>query len=128
MDDQGFLHLLIQRKLDDGRLPHNSIPRIWGGPGDGEACSACEEPIPKNQLLMEGISLDGDRRRVQFHVGCFYLWDKVRKASERTCIECDEAIAEHEDRCILNEKAYHARCFERHMRSLPKGPRDPERR
>jgi hypothetical protein len=83
MDDQGFLHLLIQRKLDDGRLPHNSIPRIWGGPGNGEACSACEEPIPKSQLIMEGISLDGDRRPVQFHVGCFYLWDKVRKAPGR---------------------------------------------
>ena len=83
MDDHGFLHLLIQRKLDDGRLPHNSIPRIWGGPGDGEACSACEEPIPKNQLIMEGISLDGDRRPVQFHVVCFYLWDKARKAPGR---------------------------------------------
>ena len=83
MDDHGFLHLLIQRKLDDGRLPHNSIPRIWGGPGDGEACDACEEPIPKNQLLMEGISLDGDRRPVQFHVRCFYLWDEIRKAPGR---------------------------------------------
>jgi hypothetical protein len=77
------LRLLIERKLDDGRLPHNSIPRLWGGPGDGEECDACEEPIPKNQLLMEGISLDGDRRPVQFHVACFYLWDEVRKAPGR---------------------------------------------
>jgi hypothetical protein len=77
------LRLLIERKLDDGRLPHNSIPRVWGGPGDGEECDACEEPIPKNQLIMEGISLDGDRRAVQFHVACFYLWDEMRKAPGR---------------------------------------------
>jgi hypothetical protein len=77
------LRLLIERKLDDGRLPHNSIPRLWGGPGDGEECDACEEPIPKNQLIMEGISLDGNRRLVQFHVACFYLWDEVRKAPGR---------------------------------------------
>jgi hypothetical protein len=77
------LRLLIQRKLDDGRLPHNSIPRVWGGPGNGEACDACEEPIPKNQLIMEGISLDGGKGPVQFHVKCFYLWDEVRKAPGR---------------------------------------------
>jgi hypothetical protein len=76
------LRLLIQRKLDDGRLPHNSIPRIWGGPGDGEACDACEEIVPTNQLLMEGIAID-QRRPVQFHVKCFYLWDEMRKAPGR---------------------------------------------
>jgi hypothetical protein len=81
--DPESLRLLIQRKLDDGRLPHNSIPRVWGGPGNGEACDACEEPIPKNQLIMEGISLDGGQGPVQFHVKCFYLWDEVRQAPGR---------------------------------------------
>jgi hypothetical protein len=28
--------LLILSKLADGRLPLNSIPRVWGGPGNGE--------------------------------------------------------------------------------------------
>jgi hypothetical protein len=59
------------------------LPASGCYPGDGEECDACEEPIPKNQLLMEGISLDGDRRPVQFHVACFYLWDEVRKAPGR---------------------------------------------
>jgi hypothetical protein len=77
------LRLLIQRKLDDGRLPRNRIPRVWGGPGHGEACHACEEIVPKNRLLMEGISLDWERGLVQFHVMCFYLWDEVRQEPER---------------------------------------------
>ena len=35
------LRLLICSKLDKGRLPLNSIPRVWGGPGNGETCDAC---------------------------------------------------------------------------------------
>ena len=81
--DPVSLRLFIQQKLDDGRLPHNSIPRIWGGPGGGELCDACEEPIPKDQLIMEGISRYGGRLGVQFHVQCFALWDEMRKAPGR---------------------------------------------
>jgi hypothetical protein len=72
---------LIQAKLADGRLPHNSIPRVWGGPGNGEACDACEETIVKHDFVMEGISLSGIG--VQFHVLCFYLWDSMRNAPGR---------------------------------------------
>jgi hypothetical protein len=81
--DQGPLRLLIQQKLNDERLPHNSIPRMWGGPGDGETCDACEEPVAKNQMLMEGIAIDGPRSPVQFHVRCFDLWDELREAPGR---------------------------------------------
>jgi hypothetical protein len=28
------LRLLIRSKLNDGRLPYDSMPRFWGGPGD----------------------------------------------------------------------------------------------
>jgi hypothetical protein len=34
------LRPLIRSKLTDGRLPLNSIPRVWGGPGNGETCDA----------------------------------------------------------------------------------------
>ena len=34
------LRLLIQGKRVEGRLPNNHIPRIWGGPGNGEICAA----------------------------------------------------------------------------------------
>jgi hypothetical protein len=69
---------LIRSKLADGRLPVNSIPRVWGGHGDGEICDACEQVVTKDQLVMEGISLAGGRKPLQLHTECFYLWDAER--------------------------------------------------
>ena len=78
--DQNALRLLIQSKLADGRLPQNSIPRVWGGAGAGETCDACEGIVTKDELVMEGISLADGRKAVQFHVACFHLWDDERRA------------------------------------------------
>jgi hypothetical protein len=39
------LQLVIRHKLETGALPRNSIPRVWGGPGNGETCDACESVI-----------------------------------------------------------------------------------
>lgn len=77
------LRVLIRQKLADGRLPHDSIPRIWGGPSHGEMCDACDEVVAENQFVMEGASTDHTKRAVQFHVGCFHLWDEVRIAPGR---------------------------------------------
>ena len=79
------LRLIIREKLNDGRLPYNSMPRFWGGAGDGEQCDACDAVITKEQLVMEGIaSTLSDRRKekkpIQFHVTCFHLWDIERRA------------------------------------------------
>jgi hypothetical protein len=71
------LRLIIRAKLADGRLPHDHIPRLWGGPGNGETCDACEETVSKAQMIMEGIGTAGGG--VQFHVACFYLWDSERQ-------------------------------------------------
>jgi hypothetical protein len=67
---------LIRQKLADGRLPHNSIPRVWGGPGNGESCQACEEVISGGECIIEGIRENG--RGIQLHVECFYIWDSER--------------------------------------------------
>jgi hypothetical protein len=48
----------------------NSIPRIWGGPGNGEACDACELIVTKDGLIIEGISLAAGRKPLQLHVEC----------------------------------------------------------
>ena len=77
--DHDALRLLIRQKLADGRLPHDSIPRIWGGPGAGESCDACDEPVVKTQMIMEGVSASVNGESVQFHVSCFQLWDAERK-------------------------------------------------
>ena len=78
MDAEG-LRLVIRVKLADGRLPHDSIPRLWGGPGNEETCDACDEVVTKPQMLMEGIGATGFG--VQMHVQCFYLWDAERQVS-----------------------------------------------
>jgi hypothetical protein len=39
MDRESF-NRIIRAKLADGRLPQNSIPRVWGGASNGETCDA----------------------------------------------------------------------------------------
>ena len=75
------LRQLIRDKLADGRLPHDSIPRVWGGPGNGESCHACEMVIPQTAFIMEGISETG--RGIQLHVECFWIWDSERIVDAR---------------------------------------------
>jgi hypothetical protein len=55
------LRLIIRQKLAQGDLPHNSIPRFWGGPANNEACDACEETIGSGQLIIEAIIWDTER-------------------------------------------------------------------
>ena len=59
------------RELQDGRLPYNHIPRVWGGPSALEMCDGCESPITEHQMVMEGIALAGGRSPLQMHVRCF---------------------------------------------------------
>lgn len=75
--EKSALRLMIQEKLADGRLPHDHIPRVWGGPGNGETCDGCDETVTKTQMVMEGLSTTNGG--VQFHVACFYVWDMERQ-------------------------------------------------
>ena len=47
---------LIRRKLADGSLLCDRVPRVWSAPGNGESCDACEVAITRQDLLVEGIS------------------------------------------------------------------------
>jgi hypothetical protein len=76
-----FIRLSIREKLQDGRLPVNSISSVGGRPGDGEKCDACDDAITKEQLTVEGISDVSDGvRPITLHVGCFQLWEAERRA------------------------------------------------
>jgi hypothetical protein len=75
--DVDSLRTLVRLKLRDSTLPWDSIPRVWGGTGANEICSACGEKITPEGLVMEGI---GEKMTsVQFHVGCFHMWDVERR-------------------------------------------------
>ena len=77
--DTPILRLLIQERLADGRLPHDDIPRVWGGPGNGETCYGCGETVTSAQRLIGGLDARGSG--VRFHSACFYLWSVERKVS-----------------------------------------------
>jgi hypothetical protein len=79
--EQEALRLLIRRKLQNGRLPHDPLKRVWSSPSDGETCDVCGAVLEKEQLLMEGITLDLGRRPLQLHVRCFQLWDHERRVN-----------------------------------------------
>ena len=76
--DQELLRRIIRNKLTNGGLPHDSIPRMCGGPGAGETCNGCDEIVTKPQMVMEGINDAG--RGIKMHVQCFYVWDNERRA------------------------------------------------
>jgi hypothetical protein len=52
---------MVRRKLADGSLPHDSIPRFWGGPSDGEECDACGEVITSETSRDGWVSEPSDR-------------------------------------------------------------------
>ena len=82
------IRALVREKLRDGRLPFDSIRRFWGGPAAGEICDACDQPIPRQQVIMEGITstvrsktTPRNKRPIQFHVRCFQIWDEERRVA-----------------------------------------------
>ena len=53
--DQLSLRRLVQEKLLDGRVPQNSIARVWGGQGNNETGVACDQVVTPTEFVMEGI-------------------------------------------------------------------------
>jgi hypothetical protein len=68
---------VIRQRLQDGRLPHESSPRIFGRPGGGgDLCDACGKLLLKKQLAMD-IPSD-DQVVVHLHANCYILWNAER--------------------------------------------------
>jgi hypothetical protein len=75
------LRLRIRSKLQNRLLPRDGIRAAWSSPSAGETCDACDTVLDKDQLLMEGASLERGRRPLQMHVRCFQIWDRERRAA-----------------------------------------------
>jgi hypothetical protein len=65
--DQESLRLLIQPRSGDGRLPRDDIKNVWSSRSDGESCDGCDAILSKDQMLMEGVTMDLGRRPLQLH-------------------------------------------------------------
>jgi hypothetical protein len=76
--DDEALRVLITRKLKSGALPRDTQPRMFGAPGIGQKCDACEEVISANQLAM-AVPLQPKRGFLFLHAGCFSMWDAERR-------------------------------------------------
>ena len=79
--DQESLRLLIRCKLQDGRLAHDGIKRVWSSLSNGETCDGCDAILSTGQMLMEGVTMDLGRRPLQLHVRCFHIWDHERRSA-----------------------------------------------
>jgi hypothetical protein len=79
--NQESLRLLIRHMIQDRRLPHDGIKRVWSSPSNGEACDACGVVLASHELLMEGFTLDLGRKPFKLHVQCFHVWDRERRAT-----------------------------------------------
>jgi hypothetical protein len=66
----------IRLKIESGELPGTRPPKLWGGFGHFEDCSACAGPIFPAQIRYE-FGIDEDV--VRLHIGCFGLWDAERR-------------------------------------------------
>lgn len=66
------LNPIIRQKLRSGRLPSARPVRIFGGPGAGGQCAACNRPLRETQLVME---LPCDGQVLLLHGDCFIVWD-----------------------------------------------------
>jgi hypothetical protein len=69
----------VRLKLDCGALPLTRPAKIWGAPGDGKPCSACDELILPDEIRYE---FDGNTPTVWLHIACFRFWDAELRRRE----------------------------------------------
>ena len=60
-------------KVKAGALPTDGVRRRWVGPGRGERCDGCGDPIEPQET---GFEIDfRNALLLRFHVGCFKTWE-----------------------------------------------------
>jgi hypothetical protein len=78
MNDDSILRTKVRSAIRTGTLPDSRPERMWGGPGDGTPCGACDKPLNCDEI---GFELQFTRAGtsspacVQFHVQCYAAWD-----------------------------------------------------
>lgn len=72
---------LIRLKLRSHLLPASASGRLWAGPGAGEVCSACDEPVGRKETLYEWE--DRAVGKIMMHVRCYDVWNVERVNAAR---------------------------------------------
>ncbi len=99
--DTPILRLLIHRKIDEGSLPHDRMPHVWDGPGNGETCDGCGDTVTTAQMIMEGCC----RERIRGAVSRCLLSHLGRRApvhgeraANSSCTGFAESTERHHER------------------------------
>jgi len=72
----------IRRRLRDGRLPYDRTATIFGAPGAGGHCDACDGLRTRSQLIMTVQSPSGGAT-ARLHADCFILWEQLRQPPKK---------------------------------------------
>jgi len=68
----------LRWKLCTGRLPHASASRIYGAPGIGGYCDACDQLLEPTQLVMS-VPWPSQKTFAHLHADCYMLWERERR-------------------------------------------------
>ena len=77
LDDHALRRALAKDAIRSRRLPNRRPSRMWGGTGDGTACTVCRMPISPKALGYEVEFGDEDRGSAihHFHMPCYSAWE-----------------------------------------------------
>jgi hypothetical protein len=79
MPDEAILRDKAQEAIRARKLPKRRPDRASSGPGVGELCAICGEPIKRDQMELEMEFIrDGRSPRVEshhLHLRCFVAWE-----------------------------------------------------
>jgi hypothetical protein len=82
MMDETALRLCAREALEKGQFPHRRPDRMWGGPGTGEQCALCRQPVTRDDTALDVEFSDGEGLAPPvshlFHVRCFGAWESER--------------------------------------------------
>ena len=88
MADEPDLAAKAHEAIRSGNLPSRRADRTFGGPGNGDACAVCREPVRSNQMELElEFNRHGARPgldRYHLHPRCFTAWELERAKIEGT--------------------------------------------
>ncbi len=80
MSDESMLSQKAREAILVGKLPGRRPNRMWGGPGGGQCCKICDQPVERDKLGYELEFVDEDdpeRATCHVHVRCLAAWESV---------------------------------------------------
>ena len=76
------LREFVRAAIIEDRLPRSANkPRVFGGSGEGKACSVCHEIIKPNDVQYDvDCKLGTSMHTLSMHMECFQVWEMESKA------------------------------------------------